>query len=91
LCYCSVAMVTDFDCWHPHHDDVTVEAIVGVLMSNAAHGQALVSRVAGAVTGDASAAGCHCRRALQHALITAPAARDPAMVERLRPIAGRVL
>ncbi len=91
LCYASVAMVTDFDCWHPAHEDVTVEAIVGVLMANADTARTLVARSAGAVVHDAAGAACICRHVLDHALITAPAARDPAMVARLRGIAGRVL
>lgn len=91
LCYASVSMVTDFDCWHPGHDAVTVDAIIQVLLANAASAQGLVSQVAAAVVADAAAPGCGCRSALQHALITAPAHRDPAMVNRLRPIAGRVL
>ena len=91
LCYASVAMVTDFDCWHPAHDDVTVEAIVGVLMANADAARTLVARSAGAVVHDAAGPACACRHVLDHALITAPAARDPLMVERLRGIAGRVL
>ncbi|MBI5258611.1 MAG: S-methyl-5'-thioadenosine phosphorylase [Burkholderiales bacterium] len=91
LCYASVAMVTDFDCWHPHHDDVTVEAIVKVLLSNAEQARSLVARTVGTIAADATAARCGCRHALDHALITAPSARDPAMVERLRGIAGRVL
>ena len=91
LCYASVAMVTDFDCWHPAHEDVTVEAIVGVLMANADTARQLVVRSAGAVAFDAHGAGCACRHVLDHALITAPAVRDPLMVERLRGIAGRVL
>jgi 5'-methylthioadenosine phosphorylase len=91
LCYASVAMVTDFDCWHPAHEDVTVEAIVGVLMANAEAARTLVARSAGAVTHDATGPACACRHVLDHALITAPAARDPAMVARLRGIAGRVL
>ena len=91
LCYASVAMVTDFDCWHPEHDHVTVEAIISVLTSNAEHARALVARSAPAIAADAGASECGCRRALQHALITAPAARDPAVVERLKTIAGRVL
>lgn len=91
LCYATVAMVTDFDCWHPAHDDVTVEAIVGVLMANADAARGLVARVAGAVAHDAAGPACACRRALDHALITAPAARDPALVDRLKAIAGRVL
>jgi 5'-methylthioadenosine phosphorylase len=91
LCYATVAMVTDFDCWHPHHDDVTVEAIVGVLTHNAVLARQLVAGAAGAVTHDAHGPGCRCRHALDHALITAPAARDPAMVQQLKTIAGRVL
>ena len=91
LCYASVAMVTDFDCWHPAHDAVTVDAIIQVLLGNAAQAQRLVVQLADALAHDAHAAGCACRHALDHALITAPAARDPAMVEKLRVIAGRVL
>ena len=91
LCYASVAMVTDFDCWHPAHDAVTVDAIIQVLLGNAAQAKNLVALLAAAVTGDAHAVGCACRHALDHALITAPEARDPALVERLRVIAGRVL
>ncbi len=91
LCYASVAMVTDFDCWHPAHDAVTVDAIIHMLLGNAAHARQLVVDLAATVTTDAHAAGCACRHALDHALITAPEARDPAVVERLRGIAGRVL
>jgi 5'-methylthioadenosine phosphorylase len=91
LCYASVAMVTDFDCWHPAHDAVTVDAIVKVLLGNAAQAQRLVVQLADALAHDAHAAGCACRHALDHALITAPAAREPAMVEKLRVVAGRVL
>ena len=91
LCYATVAMVTDFDCWHPQHDNVTVEAIIGVLLRNAETGRSLVAQAAGAVTHDAHGPACTCRHALDHALITAPAARDAALVERLRSVAARVL
>ena len=91
LCYCSVAMVTDFDCWHPGHDAVTVDAIIRVLLANAEQARGVVARLAGTVAADAQGAGCGCRTALQHALITAPDARDPALVQRLRAVAGRVL
>ncbi len=91
LCYASVAMVTDFDCWHPAHDDVTVAAIMAVLGANADAARRLVVQGADAIGNDPHAAGCGCRRALEHALITAPAARDAALVEWLRPIAGRLL
>ena len=91
LCYASVAMVTDFDCWHPAHDDVTVAAIVDALMRNADAARRLVVGGAGAIAHDAAGPACSCRRALDHALITAPGARDAALVERLKAIAGRVL
>ncbi len=91
LCYCSVAMVTDFDCWHPAHDAVTVDAIIGVLLGNAATAKGLVAALAPVVSQDATAATCRCRTALRHALITAPEHRDPALVDKLRTIAGRVL
>ena len=91
LCYCSVAMVTDFDCWHTGHEAVTVDAVIHVLLGNAQVAKTLVAGLAGTISADPRAAACACRQALAHALITAPEARDPAMVERLRVIAGRVL
>jgi 5'-methylthioadenosine phosphorylase len=91
LCYATVAMVTDYDCWHPHHDDVTVEAIVKVLLANADRARSLVKSVAPLAGGDTQACACGCRRALDHALITAPQARDPAMLSKLAAVAGRVL
>jgi 5'-methylthioadenosine phosphorylase len=91
ICYASVAMVTDFDCWHPAHDAVTVDAVIQVLLGNAGRAKALVAGLAADIHTDPHAPACACRRALDVALITAPEARDPDMVERLRPIAGRVL
>jgi 5'-methylthioadenosine phosphorylase len=91
LCYASVGMVTDFDCWHPGHDAVTVDAVIKVLLGNAQTARAVVSHLAHRVTHDSAAVACPCRHALDHALITAPEARDPAVVDKLRCIAGRVL
>ena len=91
LCYASVAMVTDFDCWHPDHDHVTVDAIVKVLLANADKARSLVKTVAPALLADTCAPTCPCRSALQHALITAPEARDPKLVQRLDAVAGRLL
>jgi 5'-methylthioadenosine phosphorylase len=91
LCYATVAMVTDYDCWHPDHDDVTVDAIIKVLLANADKARSLVKTVAPHVGADPAAAACRCRFALDHALLTAPAARDPQMIQRLEAVAGRVL
>ena len=91
ICYATVAMVTDYDCWHPDHDDVTVEAVIKVLVENADRARALVRKVAPRIHTDRKAAACTCRRALDHALITAPEARKPAMLKRLDAVAGRVL
>ncbi|WP_295436910.1 S-methyl-5'-thioadenosine phosphorylase [uncultured Thiodictyon sp.] len=91
LCYATVAMVTDFDCWHPNHDDVTVDAIVRVLLANADNARGLVKQVAPLLHNDAAAPACGCRSALEHALITPPDARDPELVRRLEAVAGRVL
>ena len=91
ICYATVAMVTDYDCWHPGHDAVTVEMIVGVLASNAAQAKALVRHVVPRLAAEAGACRQGCRHALDHALITAPERRDPAVVARLDAVAGRVL
>ena len=91
LCYCSVSMVTDFDCWHPGHDAVTVDSVIRVLLGNAQTARTLVAGLAGVISTDPRATTCPCRHALDQALITAPEARDPAVVERLRVVAGRVL
>ena len=91
MCYATVAMVTDFDCWHPDHDDVTVETIITVLMDNADKAQALVREVVPMLAGRSETCHAGCHTALENALITAPDARDPALVEKLSAIAGRVL
>ncbi len=91
ICYASVAMVTDYDCWHPDHDHVTVEAIIGVLMANADKARSLVKAVAPLTHSDAHACDCGCRSALQYAIVTAPEVRDAKLVEKLSAVAGRVL
>ena len=91
MCYATVAMVTDYDCWHPDHDHVTVDAIIKVLMDNAEKARALVKNVVPRLADrkDLCHQGCH--EALDNALITAPDARDPVMAEKLAAVAGRVL
>lgn len=91
LCYATVAMVTDYDCWHPDHDDVTVEAIVRTLRENAARGARLVAALAAALAARRLPCAAGCDRALEHALITAPEHRDRALAARLDAVAGRVL
>ncbi len=91
MCYATVAMVTDYDCWHPGHDAVTVDQVIKVLVGNAEKARALVAKAVPALAarlGDC-ARGCH--TALDHALITAPDKRDPAVLAKLDAIAGRVL
>ena len=91
LCYATVAMVTDYDCWHPNHDHVTVEAIIKVLQDNAEQARALVARVVPALGGRGGSCDRGCHTALDTALITAPEARDPAVLAKLDAVAGRVL
>jgi 5'-methylthioadenosine phosphorylase len=91
LCYATMAMVTDFDCWHPDHDHVTVEQVVKVLFSNADRARALVRAVVPALGARRGACPAGCDRALDHALITAPEKRDPDMLAKLDVVAGRVL
>ena len=91
LCYATVAMVTDFDCWHDDHDEVTVDKIIEILMSNAGKGRSLVRALAPRVAPRTAQCTQGCHTSLDNALITAPEARDPAVVERLATIAGRFL
>ncbi|MBR9891183.1 S-methyl-5'-thioadenosine phosphorylase, partial [bacterium] len=91
LCYASVAMVTDYDSWHPEHGAVEVSDIVRVLTGNAEKARRLVGRLP-AHLGPSRAPCPHgCDRALDHALLTAPGHRDPALLKRLDAVAGRVL
>jgi 5'-methylthioadenosine phosphorylase len=91
ICYATVAMVTDYDCWHEDHDHVTVDQVVKVLLANADHARALVANVAPALSGRSEVCTAGCQRALDHAVITHPDTRDPAMAARLEAVAGRVL
>ncbi len=91
LCYASVAMVTDYDSWHPHHGEVDISDIIAILMGNADKGRAMAARLP-ALLGGAHAPCPHgCDRALDHAILTAPEKRDPALVAKLDAVAGRVL
>ena len=89
--YATIAMVTDYDCWHPDHDHVTVEAVVKVLLANAEHARSLVKAVAPKLRQRPEVDSQGGDRALDHALITHADARDPAVVAKLDAVAGRVL
>ncbi|TVQ53730.1 MAG: S-methyl-5'-thioadenosine phosphorylase [Rhodobacteraceae bacterium] len=91
LCYATVAMVTDYDCWHPDHDHVDVAAVVKVLTGNAEKARALVKAVTPTLGGERAPCPAGCDRALEYALITHPEARDPRAVAKLDAVAGRVL
>ena len=91
ICYATVAMVTDYDCWHPDHDAVTVDMIVGMLAANTQKAKALVRAVIPRLASDTGDCPQGCRRALASALITAPDKRDPALLAHLDAVAGRVL
>lgn len=91
LCYATVAMVTDYDCWHEDHDHVDVAQVIAVLTGNAEKAQRLVAAVAPKLSGGRDVCNAGCDRALEVALITAPEARDPAMAKKLAAVAGRVL
>ncbi len=91
ICYASVAMVTDFDCWHPEHDAVTVADIIKVLNDNADRAKRLVARLARDFPREHEPCPIGSDKALDTALITAPEARDPALLKKLDAVAGRVL
>src|SRR6186713_3471300 len=91
ICYATVAMVTDFDCWHPDHDAVTVQDIIKVLMDNADKGARLVARLARDFPREHEPCPIGSDRALDTALITAPEARDRELIKKLDAVAGRVL
>src|ERR1700688_4569830 len=91
ICYATVAMVTDFDCWHPDHDAVTVQDIIKVLVANAEKAAQLVARLARDFPREHEPCPIGSDRALDNALITAPDARDPLLLKKLDAVAGRIL
>jgi len=91
LCYATVAMVTDWDCWHPEHGSVTIPEIMAVLAANGDRARDLVRRVSPLLADHPSSCPHGCDRALEFAVLTAPEGRDPEMVKRLEAVAGRVL
>ncbi|HTX40710.1 MAG TPA: S-methyl-5'-thioadenosine phosphorylase [Acidobacteriaceae bacterium] len=88
ICYATAAMITDYDCWHPGHDDVTVEQIVAVLNQNAANACRVIKTVVASLPRERN---CGCASALQHAILTAPAAIPAATREKLDLLIGKYL
>lgn len=90
ICYATVAMVTDYDCWHDEHEAVSTASVLDVLRDNAEHARSLVSAVVPLAAALPSPCDSGCHRALEHAIATAPDHRDPQMMSKLSHIAGRV-
>ena len=86
ICYTTIALVTDYDCWHPEHDSVTVEMIIANLVENASTAQRIIAEAVGRMP---AARGCRCGRALEHAIITRPEHVPDAVKQALAPIIGK--
>ncbi|GEO15502.1 S-methyl-5'-thioadenosine phosphorylase [Microvirga aerophila] len=91
ITYATVAMVTDFDCWHPEHDDVDVAAVVAVAQQNASKVAGLIARIARDFPAEHEPCPNRSDRALDGAIMTAPSVRDPELLKKLDAVAGRVL
>ncbi|SFA85641.1 methylthioadenosine phosphorylase [Poseidonocella pacifica] len=91
LCYASVAMITDYDSWHPEHGAVDINEIIRTLSGNADKGRELVQRLPALLGKDRAPCPHGCDRALEFAIMTAPEKRDVDLVARLDAVAGRVL
>ncbi len=91
LCYASVAMVTDYDSWHPDHGAVDIAQIIATLTGNANNARSLVKRLPALLGAERLPCEHGCDRALEYAVLTAPEKRDPAMIAKLDAVAGRIL
>ena len=88
ICYTTIALVTDYDCWHPEHDSVTVEMIIANLVENATTAQKIIAEAVGRLP---AARACACGRALEHAIITRPEHVPADVTRALAPIIGKYL
>jgi len=91
ICYTTIAMVTDYDSWHPDHGEVDITAILATAHANVAKARHLIEAAIPILAGAREPCPQGCDRALEYALMTAPEKRDPALVARLDAVAGRVL
>jgi len=88
ICYATIALITDYDCWHPSHDQVTVDMIIANLTENARHAQQVIAEAVPELPFEST---CECASALQHAIITRPDAIAPEVRRELAPIVGKYL
>ena len=88
ICYTTIALVTDYDCWHPEHDSVTVEMVIAVLTQNAVTAQAIIADAVAQLPFERT---CECATALKYALITRPDAVPDAIRRELEPLVGKYL
>jgi len=88
ICYTTIALVTDYDCWHPDHDHVTVDMIIANLTQNAKMAQAVIAEAVGRLPFERT---CECATALKHAIITRPDAVPSETLKALAPLVGRYL
>ena len=91
LCYASIAMITDYDSWHPDHGAVQITDIIATLNGNSANAKQTVANLPAILGSERAPCPCGCDTALEYAIMTAPDKRDGTMVEKLKVIAGRVL
>ncbi|HSF96106.1 MAG TPA: S-methyl-5'-thioadenosine phosphorylase, partial [Thermohalobaculum sp.] len=91
ICYTTIAMVTDYDSWHPDHGEVDITAILATMHANVAHARSLLEHVIPAIAGGRGECPQGCDRTLEFAIMTAPEKRDPTLVAKLDAVAGRVL
>ena len=91
ICYCTVAMVTDFDAWHPHHEAVDVAQVVATMGQNSGLAKRLVLRIAALLPKEHQACPAGSDQSLTHAIMTAPDHRDPKLLKKLEAIAARIL
>ncbi len=91
LCYASVAMVTDYDSWHPDHGEVDVTQIIATLTGNADKARAMVGLLPGLLGAERAPCPHGCDRALEFAVLTAPDKRSPEVLAKLDAVAGRIL
>jgi 5'-methylthioadenosine phosphorylase len=88
ICYATIALITDYDCWHPEHDQVTVEMVIRNLMQNAKTAQQVIATAVGRLPFERT---CECATALKHAIITRPDAVPDETKRKLAPLVGRYL